>query len=323
MSVAAALLKPLIATVGRDKLSILIYHRVHKEADPIFPEEQDARRFDAQLERITKSFHVMPLPDAVAALNTGGLPSGAVCITFDDGYADNAEIALPILRRHAVSATFFISTGFLDGGRMWNDSVIESIRRASTQVLDLRTIGLGVHDIGGWAARRAAIEDLIGQLKYLPQDERQEKVDHIEQAVGERLPNDLMLRSEQVRALVDASMTVGAHTMSHPILARLPAAAARREIAAGRETLESIIGKPVTLFAYPNGKPGDDYTLEHVTMVRELQFQAAVCTAWGAASKDDDLFQLPRFTPWDQSAWRFSLRLTGNLLRQATTLQNT
>ena len=112
-------------------------------------------------------------------------------------------------------------------------------------------------------------------------------------------------------------MEIGGHTVTHPILARLPSSAARTEIVQGREQLESLLGAPVTLFAYPNGKPGQDYLPEHVAMVRELGFSAAVATAWGAASATTDAWQLPRFTPWDKTPARFMVRLLWNY-RQAS-----
>lgn len=316
MTTAAKLLQPLVRALGHKKLTILIYHRVHQISDPIFPGEVDAQRFNAHLDWLTSLFRVLPLTEAIEQLKDGTLPSRAACITFDDGYADNAEVALPLLLRHRAPATFFISSGFLDGGRMWNDTIIEAVRRAPGDVLDLTSSGFGQYDIATAAARRAAIEQLIKVLKYLPQEKRTEKVEQIENAVGESLPDNLMLRSEQVRELSTSGMTVGGHTVSHPILTRLVAAQAKQEIEAGRDALQAITGKPITLFAYPNGKPGEDYSSEHVAMVRELGFQAAVSIAWGAASSTVDLFQLPRFTPWDETALGFSLRLTGNLLRK-------
>ena len=81
--------------------------------------------------------HPVPLIEGVRGLATGSLPDRAVTVTFDDGYADNAEVALPILQRHGVPATFFVATGYLNGGRMWNDSIIEAIRRAPATELDL------------------------------------------------------------------------------------------------------------------------------------------------------------------------------------------
>jgi peptidoglycan/xylan/chitin deacetylase (PgdA/CDA1 family) len=107
-------------------------------------------------------------------------------------------------------------------------------------------------------------------------------------------------------------MEIGAHTVHHPILTALNAADAEREIADGRQRLQQIIDAPVDVMAYPNGKPGRDYDASHVAMVRRLGFRAAVSTAPGAARAGDDLFQLPRFTPWDRSLLRWSARLVAN-----------
>jgi peptidoglycan/xylan/chitin deacetylase (PgdA/CDA1 family) len=115
-------------------------------------------------------------------------------------------------------------------------------------------------------------------------------------------------------------MEIGGHTVNHPILASLDHSEARREIAEGREALENIIRSPVRLFAYPNGKPSQDYRLDHVRMVKDLGFEGAVSTAGGVARCGDDLYQLPRFTPWDKARLRFTLRMAKNMLRTPRTL---
>ena len=116
-------------------------------------------------------------------------------------------------------------------------------------------------------------------------------------------------------SIAEAGMEIGAHTVHHPIVARMERSAARAEMADGKAALEAIIGSRVSTFAYPNGKPGQDYLAEHVALAREIGFDSAVSTAWGAARPGADLFQLPRFTPWDRSAMRFTLRLLHNLRR--------
>jgi peptidoglycan/xylan/chitin deacetylase (PgdA/CDA1 family) len=308
----------LLSPGGKRGLSILIYHRVLPKKDPLFPAEIDAADFDKQIGILKSCFNVIPLIDAVRLAHSGNLPARAACITFDDGYADNAEIALPILLRHQVAATFFIATGFLNGGRMWNDTVIELVRRAPGQAIDARSIGLGIHSIESMAQRQSAISNLIAQLKYLPLDERLTQVNRLRDLVNIELPGDLMMTSAQVSQLHRAGMGIGGHTVSHPILAKLPDTLARAEIAEGKLALEDIIKDQVKLFAYPNGKPGEDYRAEHVAMVKELKFEGAVSTAWGAMKKNQDLFQLPRFTPWDRSRLRFTMHMARNLTTTAT-----
>lgn len=302
----------LVAPGGARGLSILVYHRVLAQPDPLFPTQVDARRFALQLDVLKECFNVLPLPEAVARLRAGSLPPRAASISFDDGYADNATVALPILRGRGMHATFFVASGFLDGGRMWNDTVIEAVRRTRRPAFDGGFLGLGEVRTGTPEEKRAAVDALLGALKYRGVHERAELVARVAQECGAELPRDLMMSSRQVRELHGAGMEIGAHTVNHPILATLPVAAARSEIASGREALEATVRGRVGLFAYPNGKPGQDYRPEHVEMVRALGFDAAVSTAWGRAGPGD-MFQLPRFTPWDRAPLRFALRLAHNL----------
>lgn len=109
-------------------MSIAIFHRVLEAPDPLFAEEMHRARFDEVCAWLSAWFNVLPLDEAVKRLKQGALPDRALAITFDDGYADNHDIALPVLKAHGLCATFFVATDFLDGGRMWNDTVIESVR---------------------------------------------------------------------------------------------------------------------------------------------------------------------------------------------------
>lgn len=293
-------------------LSILIYHRVLASPDPLFPGEVDARLFERQLMLLKRFFTPLPLPQALQRLQDGSLPPRAACITFDDGYADNAQIALPLLQKHGLHATFFIASAYLDGGQMWNDRLIETVRHAPGPSLDLRPWGLGCLPIANLAQRQGAIAQLLGQLKYLPFAQRETLARQIARAGHQ---TELMLSVEQLRQLQRAGMQIGAHTVHHPILAALPDHAAQQEIAAGKAQLEQWLQTPVTLFAYPNGKQGRDYGPRHVEMVKALGFTAALATDWGASRPGAalDLFQLPRFTPWDRGRLMFLWRLQQNL----------
>ena len=304
----------LLAPGGKGaRLSILIFHRVLAKPDPLFPGEQDAQRFDEVLSWVARWFRVMPLDQAVSQLAAGVLPARALAITFDDGYADNATQALPILKKHGMAATFFVASSFLDGGRMWNDSVIETLRACRSKVFDLRDIGLGAHEVETTQQRRAAIDSLLSQIKYLEPKMRAQKVFAIEKLAGAQLPDDLMMTTNQVRQLHQAGMQIGAHTCSHPILASLTDEEARMEMYSGKVALEAITGNKVTLFAYPNGRPGKDYLAKHAQMAKQIGFTAAVTTAPGVSSADTDLFQLPRFSPWDKTPLRYGVRMLSNL----------
>ena len=298
-------------TGKRARLSILIWHRVLQQQDAIFPREMHAARFDRVLGWLKQSFNVLPLGEAARRLMAGTLPSRALSITFDDGYEDNHRIALPLLKKHGLCATFFVATGFLDGGIMWNDSVIEIIRRCEPGLLEMEGASFELSDA---TSRRLAIEELIGKIKYLDFDSRQEAVIALAKCANIALSQGEMMNSDQVRELHQQGMEIGGHTCWHPILSKLSSQAAREEIVNGKNMLEEIIGERIAVFAYPNGVPGRDYTDEHVEFVRSVGFEAAVSTAWGANSQKDDIFQLRRFTPWDETRTSLLLRMGRNLL---------
>ena len=303
---------------ARGKLSIAIFHRAHALPDPLFPDEPDRQRFDEVCRWLKAWFRVLPLNEAVRALREGRLPARALCITFDDGYADNHDHALPVLQAYGLSATFFIATGFIDGGRMWNDTVVEAVRRcthASLDVGDLGLEGLGKLDLGTTEARRQALARLLGVAKYLLAAHRTDVVAAIARRAAVQLPTDLMMTTAQVQAMSEGGMTIGAHTVSHPILAGLDDDAARHELAASRLQLQQWLQREVTLFAYPNGKPGRDYLPRDVSLVQGLGFEAAVSTSPGANGQGAPMFELRRFTPWDHPRWRYGTRLALNLRR--------
>lgn len=304
----------------KDRVAILMYHRVLPRPDALRPGDVDVAAFDWQMRLFKRWFNVLPLREAARRLREKDLPPRAVCITFDDGYADNATLALPVLQKHGLPATFFIATGYLDGGRMWNDTVIEAIARMLGETCDLDSLGLGRHGIATAEQRYAAVKAVIGQIKYFSPPEREEKARAIAEAARVVLPDDLMMTSAQVMSLHVAGMEVGAHTVSHPILAQTTAEEAEREIVTSRKTLQTLLNDDIATFAYPNGRPGRDYEKLHVDMVQRAGFEVAVSTAWGAARSDMDRFQLARIAPWDNTPLRFGLRVARSYVEGAPTL---
>lgn len=317
-----ALLRRASPAGPRARLTVLIFHRVLPRADPLQPDEVEASRFDAICRWVRAWFNVLPLDEAVRRLAAGALPERSLAITFDDGYADNFRLALPILRRHGLPATFFVATGFLNGGRMWNDTVIEAVRGTTLDRADLDDLlpsPLGTLELGSAGQRLASIGRLIDAIKYLPLEKRLEAAGQVAARMKTWLPDDLMMTSGQLRMMRRAGMQIGAHTVSHPILAVLDAATERNEIVQGKRALEELLDEPVRLFAYPNGMPGRDFTDDSVRLVRELGFDAAVTTEAGVAAAGTDPWRIPRFTPWDRGRLKFAARLAANFRNVAGT----
>jgi len=308
ISLAAQLLSLLLNTHGKQRLSILIYHRVLPGHDPMRPDEPTIAEFDWQMRVLRNNFHPLPLLDAVDRLHAGTLPTRAICVTFDDGYADNELHALPVLKKYDIPATVFVSTGFLNGDRMWNDSIIEVLRNYAGEKLDLTDLDLGCYSLESNTQRLVAVDSIIRKIKYLDPVIRKTLVQKIQGRSG-RLPDDLMLTDAQIQSLARSGVSIGAHTVNHPILSSVSAEIARREIRDSKSYLEQLLQQQIEVFAYPNGKPDLDYRMEHRDMVRELGFRAAVSTHWGVSTNQSDRFQLPRFTPWDKGELKFAMRL--------------
>lgn len=295
--------------IGRQKkLLILIYHRVLDEPDFMRPDEIDKEIFLWHMDLISNYFNVLPLNLALERMREDSLPSRAVCITFDDGYADNLYNATPILLKNNITATFFIASDYLDGGRMWNDSVIEAVRKIEDKKLDLRKINLGEYGLKSYKDRIFTAKDIIQKVKYLDPELRQNKVDFIT-SIASDLPTNLMLTTNQLQKLNNKGMEIGGHTLTHPILSNLAKRKAEYEIVENKKVLESIINKKINYFAYPNGKPSIDYLPEHIEMLKHNGYRAGLSTGWGVASKKSDIWQLPRFTPWDTTPQKFFVRL--------------
>jgi len=305
----------LAAATGKPRLSILIYHRVLDQPDAFLPEIPDVKMFNWQMELLHRYYTVVSLAEAIELLQSKQLPPRTACVTFDDGYADNFLNALPVLKQWQIPATFFVASGFLNGGMMWNDVVLEAIRSYQDKQLDLQAFGLKCYQLDNLDQRRQTAAELLPAIKYLPPDQRDEMTQYLAEQVNNHLPDNIMMSTAQLKQLHASGMEIGAHTVSHPILSKLTEDQAAQEISAGREQLTALLdGANIRFFAYPNGKPGQDYTDRDANLLKQLGFEAAVSTRWSAATSEADLFQLPRFTPWDTTPFKFAARLMKNAM---------
>lgn len=299
-----------VALSGRgNRLCVVNYHRILAWPDPLLESEPDVAAFRWQMALLARCFNVLPLSKALAALDAGKLPPRAICITFDDGYRSVHDLALPVLREFGLPATVFVTSGFIGEGNMWNDRIIEAVQGLKSHTLDLSDHGLGSYALDTLEARKLTLGHLTERSKYLPPPARQALVERLEAMVGDDLASGLMLTPAMILNLQRSGIDIGAHTVTHPILTSLDNETARLEIVAGKADLEEIIGQPVRLFAYPNGKPGMDFDDRHAAMVREAGFDAAFTTLPGPITRGHDRFQLARSRPWDKTPLMFGLRL--------------
>ena len=291
------------------RFCILNYHRVLERPDPLLESDPDVDTFRWQMELLSQCFNVIPLCEAVQTAKEGTLPPKAVCITFDDGYRSMHDLALPILKELGLPVTVFVTSGYMHEGNMWNDNIIDALRYLPRGTLDLSDIGLGTYTLGPIQDRKQVMLDLIQITKYMPPQQRESLNRRLAGLLDNGTHRRQMLTREMVVNLARSGVEIGGHTVTHPILANLDDASARKEIVENKKELEAIIGKPVRLFAYPNGKTGIDFDERHVRMVKEAGYMAAFTTTMGAAAKEHDWYQIPRGLPWDKSPLMFGLRL--------------
>jgi peptidoglycan/xylan/chitin deacetylase (PgdA/CDA1 family) len=299
----------------RRKLSILIYHQVLADYDPMRPDEMDAATFEKHMSWLKDNFTVLTLGDAVKQLKQGNLPANAAVVTFDDGYENNASVALPILQKFNLPATFFIASDFLNGGAMWNDKVIETVRHWPGDSIHLDWTKAKEFDTSTPAARTESAKRLLLEFKYLPLEERASAADEF---AGELAKNmRLMMTDAQVIELHKAGMEIGGHTCSHPILATLDDEQALAQIANNKHYLEELLGESISSFAYPNGRPDTDYTLATKKLVAKAGYDCAVSTSYGISDASTDWYQIPRFTPWRNDKFGFLSLLVRNYFNRA------
>jgi peptidoglycan/xylan/chitin deacetylase (PgdA/CDA1 family) len=202
-------------------------------------------------------FELAALDEVPARLARGGQPFAV--ITFDDGYRDVVEHALPVLRRHGAPFTMFVTTQFADGaGRLWWLELEEAVAW-----LDRISVNVGGEIIAAPARtaqeKQIAFKRLYWALRRGPEERLRATVDLLAEASGvdgAALVRRLCLGWDEIAALAgEPNVIVGAHTLSHPMLAKWPAAVARREIAESKAAIEERLGRPVRHFAYPVGDP--------------------------------------------------------------------
>ncbi|WP_438863386.1 polysaccharide deacetylase family protein [Neptunicella sp.] len=308
------MLKQLSQLTSKNKLSILIYHQVFAQKDPMRPSEPDAAEFDWQMKLLKDHFNPLPLSEAITLLKMNRLPANSVCVTFDDGYVNNLTVAQPILAKYEIPATVYVATGFSQGGNMWNDRLIDLIGNSSLSEFNLSTLQLPSENVTDITSRRELAYKLIPLIKY---QDYQQRIAIIDQLYADNQADEVankMMNPAQIKQLAETGVEIGAHTVDHPILASQSAEQQHQQINQSKQQLEQWLQQPVVGFAYPNGKPVEDYPLSAVEIVKQAGLDYAVSTSWGISTPQSDMFQLNRFTPWDKSPLKFHLRMVRNML---------
>ena len=259
-------LRLLESTPAWSGLIVLNYHRIGVAGDSLFDRAlwsatQDD--FDRQIEILKRSSDVIgldELPDVVHRLETGLAGSNRFAmVTFDDGYRDNFELAWPVLKSHGVPGVFFITTSFLDDGPLgWWDEVSWMVRSSTHDTIDA-TAWCGEQIAVDRPACDVAIQKLV-RIMYMSDAERSaEFLSFLADQTGsgrvpKTLTEDLWMTWDHVREMRRSGMSIGAHTVTHPVLATRTAEQQSFEICESKLRLEQELGEPVTALSYPVGR---------------------------------------------------------------------
>jgi len=319
---------------------VLLYHRIAAPVTDPWRLAVRPERFAEHLEVLRDGgYEPIALEDLVAALRQRRLPARAVAVTFDDGYADNLEAALPLLERFGVPATVFATAGReLQLRELWWMQV-EALLLEPGELPDrlaAATEGYAwewsfngsatwtreqAAAVSGWCAadpvpapsdRHAAFRSLLDGLQPLDVDRREDVLTQLYAAAGaeraRRRTHRLMDAGELRRLVAGGLVDVGGHTLSHPRLSHLPPERQRVEIAGSKTRLEEVLGRPVTAFAYPFGTHRD-FDRDSVRAVRAAGYTSAGAVCDRALSRSSDPFQLPRVGVGDWTGEEFERRL--------------
>lgn len=316
--------KLILNGLSKDKLSILIFHKVPKTRHPLSQDELDLQEFEQTIDYFQKYFEILPLGEAVERLGSKRLPRRAACITFDDGYSDWETGAVPLLLARNLPATFFITAGQFQGVPMWNERILHGVGNCSETMNTLRTSFLKESlPFGSIDDRRRAVTIIEKTLKFQSVSLREEMLTELEAVLGVKMSATPIMSAQQLRLIHNKGFEIGGHTVGHPILTCCSDSDARDEIGVAREILAGITGAPVRAFAYPNGLPGRDFSSEHVNMVKSAGYSYAVTTGTGAAHSKSSAFQIPRFTPWGPTSNRRTVQVARNILTSTNELPET
>ena len=306
---------------------ILMYHRVADiDSDPwslcVSP-----KHFAQQLAVLDACSYLVPLQRLNQRLRQGDPVQRSVAITFDDGYADNLKYAKPLLTHYATPATIFITTGGLGNPEeFWWDK----LERIFLQPGDLPAIlklyingAVRKWDLGNavsyspadyrrlcrWTAeaqappspRQALYQDVYSQIQMVSEDDRISVIQQLENWARVDPTGRLTHRTlnpSEVKALEEPDLIeIGAHTLSHPHLARLSMEQQKQEICQSKETLEAILGHTIDSFSYPHGS----YTESTRQAVASAGFSIACCSRFDRVSRHTHPLELPRIVVnnWD------------------------
>jgi peptidoglycan/xylan/chitin deacetylase (PgdA/CDA1 family) len=266
--------------------------------------EMPVEDFEANLRWLAARFDIVPLATLVDGLLQGRAPGprGEMALTFDDGLGNHFDVAYPVLRKLGLPATYFVCPELIERQAwIWNQEArerLKSLGEPARHEFGERTLGLS----------SAGVEALVERMKKLSLADRRRAEDALRACTPAFEASALQRRRfdpltwDKLAQLDPALVTIGSHTLSHPILPTIDDAMLERELRDSRLLLEQRLGRTVDLFCYPNGAQDDRV---HAVVARH--YRAAVTTRYGLVTATADahrMMRIPAARSLPAMAWR-------------------
>lgn len=286
-------------------LIILAYHRfvddnsVYLDKGPVM--HHPIQEFEKEIVYLRKHYDIICMDEAVNAIRSGqGFSRPSVVLTFDDGYLDNYTLAFPVLRKHNVPATIYLTTSLIGtSNKTWPDQIESALlETTSKQFAHPDLFGGRPLSIATKSEKEKACLAIGQALKRMPHGRRvrilQDVIDSLgcDGKCGAR--SRLMLNWDEVKEMEAHGITFGSHSHTHPILSKMPFEQAKEEILRSKNVIEDKLGQPVKHFAIPNGGK-DDFTAELRAYCEEIGFESVATLIAGINKpRDRAVFDLRR-----------------------------
>ncbi len=277
---------------GANRLTVLGYHRIIDWHAPDFRDYEPVvsaspELFEREMAYVGENFNVIDL-DALQAylFENKSLPERPMLITFDDGYLDNYQNAFPVLKKYGFPAVIFLVTSRMENPtRLWWDECGYCFRftEKTSAMLPL----IGEQELSTPEERKRAREQLMRQLKLIPEEAKQEAMQQMREALDIESDSECLFMSwDQVRELVANGVSCQPHTINHPIMTRISLEEQKRQLAESRARLRDETGLKADAFAFPNGSPAD-YSAETLQALRDTGYTTAFTLSPGPIPSEE------------------------------------
>ena len=310
------------------RLTILTFHRVANSNGKFqnngLPSISIAvNNFNLLIKFLKKHYHIISVEEYLTSIeNRKKLPRNSMILTFDDGYKEVLDYALPRLGKFKLPAVLFVPTRVIDeGGCFWWDVLYLLCSNSPNIQFDKKDLiapsvsnYLNKIDSRPSSSRSKEIYDLIENLLNCPEETRLKVVKYIfeiyENMDAKPILAPTVLKWEDVKKLHASQVEIGSHTISHRFLSTVAEQEVRDDLAGSKKKLENVLNSKVRCFAYPGGRYNDKI----VEMVEAAGYTCAFTTNPGVNSIDENPYQLKRINIWDgtvtKANGKFSKALT-------------